>query len=165
MFKIHSKKLIHRNLNLDNIYVDSSNHAKITGFCDCNLMSISEQINNSKEKPFFMSRELLMNEKYDEKVDVFSFGNIMEFILLRGKGPFLKKEDIIEGHKVKIPKSINNVSCSIILKCLSHSSSERPSFKAIISTIKKYNFKLIDGIDEQIPLIEKHLEQIIDKKH
>ena len=77
MMFIHSKKLIHRNLNIENIFVDLSNHAKIADFGNSILMTVSDQINYTKDlKPCCLSQELLKNELYDEKVDVLAFGVI-----------------------------------------------------------------------------------------
>lgn len=69
-------------------------------------MSVKGQINTLNENPCCMSRELFQNQKLDEKVDSFSFGVIMEFILQRGRGPFLKKDEIIDGKHARIEISI-----------------------------------------------------------
>lgn len=100
-------------MNIDNIFVDVTNHAKIADFEDSILMSVTEQINSAKERPFFLSRELLNNEEYNEKVDVFSFGVIMEFILQRGKGHFTKRQDIIDGKKQKFQNQ--SINCRLVL--------------------------------------------------
>lgn len=164
MMFAHLKNIIHRNLNIENIFIDSEKHVKISNFGISNFLKQSEQIKIINKKIFCLSKELLQNDEYDEKVDVFAFGMIMLFILNRGKGTFLTREDILLGKKAVIPNKINKISYSIVSKCLSHSKEDRPSFKAILSTIKRWNFKLIDGIDSKIDLIEDHLKPILDMK-
>lgn len=89
---------------------------------------------------------------------------IMQYILRRGKNPFLSRDDINSGKKARIPISLNKLSFSIVIQCLSHSQENRPSFRAIVHTIKKYNFQLIDGIDDKIQLIQNQLKSIIKMK-
>ena len=72
--------------------------------------------------------------------------------------------EIHEGKKAKIPKSINKLSFSIISRCLSHSQEERPSFRAIIHTIKRHNFKMINGVDDKIEIIQNQLKSILRKR-
>ncbi len=164
MMSIHSKKLIHQNLNTDCIFIDSKKHAIIGNFGESSLISKREQIEKINGQPFCVSQEILQNREFNEKVDVFAFGIIMLFILQRGEGPFLSKEEIEAGKKAIIKKEINKISFKIISKCLSHSPEERPSFKEIIQKIEKSKFNLIDGIESQIQFIQKHLNSIICKK-
>ena len=85
----------------------------------------------------------------------------MQFILRRGKGPFLSRDDINSGTEARIPKSLNKLSFSIILNCLSHDFNKRPSFKAIVKAIIRNEFKLIDGIEAKIQQIKDHLKIIV----
>ena len=59
---------------------------------------------------------------------------------------------------------MNKLAFSIVIKWLSHTEDERPSFKAIIQTIKRNEIKLIDGIDDKIQIIRDHLKSIIKMK-
>lgn len=162
MMILHSNHLIHRNLKPENIFVDSNKHAKLTDFGSEILLNVPDQIKSEKAAPVCMSSELLQNKKYDDKTDVFSFGVVMYFILSRGKAKFLSKEEIIAGQKQKILKSINKLSYSIIKRCLSPSPEDRPSFRAIISTIRKYNYLLIDKIESKIPILQNQIKSIIN---
>ncbi|KAK8880769.1 hypothetical protein M9Y10_003457 [Tritrichomonas musculus] len=164
MMILHSNNLIHRNLRPENIFIDSSKHAKLTDFADELLLNVTDQIKSEKIKPVCMSPELLQNREYDEKVDVFSFGVVMHFILSRGKAVFLSKEQIIAGEDQLIRKTINKISFSIIKRCMSQSPENRPSFRAITQTIQRNNFVLIDGIESNIPMIQNQVKSIIDIK-
>ena len=156
MMTAHLEDIIHRDLNPENIFVNFENHAKIMNFTSTYIMTQKEQIKLDYDV-FCLSKEFLENNEFTEKVDVFAFGVIMFYILTRGKGPFLSREDILEGKKPKIPKYINRISFSIISQCLSHSQEQRPSFKQLKNFIVKNNFKLIDGIENKINFIKDHL--------
>ena len=90
MMTAHSNKIIHRNLNPENILIDFENHVKITEFGIPILIDTTEQ-SNLNYTVFCLPKEILENKEYNEKVDVFSFGVIMLFILTRGKGLFYRE--------------------------------------------------------------------------
>ena len=156
MMTAHSNKIIHRNLNPENIFIDFENHVKITGFGIPILMDTKEQA-NLNYNVFCLPKEILESKEYNEKVDVFSFGVIMLFILTRGKGPFWSIDDIKMEQITKIPTYISKTSSIIISQCLSHSQDKRPTFNQIKKYIVKNNFKLIDGIDSKVQFIQDHL--------
>ena len=69
-------------------------------------------------------------------------------------------DEVISDKKLVIPKEINKISNFLIEKCLSYLPRERPSFIQIVDIILNNQFKLIDGIENDIPTIQKHLSLI-----
>lgn len=143
---VHDHGIIHRDLKPLNILLDKNKHVKICDFGIAKLMDNETQ--SSTEfgcgTRRFMAPELFQGNKFTNKVDVYSFGIIVHFILTRGKLP-----EIIIGRKnqIKISNKINQNSRELIKRCLSFSYEERPSFIDILDFIEEREMKLIDGID------------------
>lgn len=143
MDDVHNNKIIHFGLNPGNILLDSNKHVKLSDF------GLSVFIKNgsltSKKKSHgsshFIAPELLTSEKKcTEKVDVFSFGALVYYILSKGKYLSIDDDD-----EISFSSSINEFSRDLISKCCSKSTDERPTFADIIASIEKN--QLIDGVD------------------
>ena len=158
MKKVHSMNIIHRDLKPENILLDDQNQVKLSDFGLSKLMDSQTQSQTQMSfvgtMNFIAPEILLQNEKYDSKVDVFSFGVIVYFILSNGKLPAMKMLDISKGIKAEIPTNINDFSRKLISKCWNFNPFERPSFDDICNEIIKNKFQLINGIDENDPLIQ-----------
>jgi tRNA A-37 threonylcarbamoyl transferase component Bud32 len=80
---IHFKKLIHRDLKLENVLITKQLVAKITDF------GISRKISESNTKTMrvgtalYMAPEVILTNNYDQKCDIFSFSIIMFQILTK----------------------------------------------------------------------------------
>lgn len=98
----------------------------------------------------FMPPEILNDEEYDQKIDVYAFGIIVYFILTKGEYPRIGIAEVAAGKKAPIPKGINDFAKNLILRCWATNSKNRPSFSQIADDIKKNKFMLIDGIEKEI---------------
>lgn len=94
---------------------------------------------------------------YNEKVDVYSFGVIVFYILTGGSYPKISIIDIGLGKKAQIPKSVNGISRSLINASWSTEPDDRHSFEVICEMIKKKKFNLINGVEKQIHQILDYL--------
>ena len=91
---IHSLGLIHRDLKLNNILIKSIEGGAIIPIIidfglsveKINLCNLESGLKFSGT-PGFVAPELYMHREYDEKIDMFSLGVILYF-LLSGKLPF-----------------------------------------------------------------------------
>ena len=54
--------------------------------------------------PKFMAPEIVNEEDYDEKVDVYSFGVLLFFLLNNGDLSKIKIVDIFRGKKIDLPE-------------------------------------------------------------
>ena len=135
---LHANNVIHKNINPDKILVYSANlkepelHIKISDFISNAEYYTKGQMNykpygNKITNPLFIAPEFL-EEKYDNKVDIWSTGMIA-YILLIGKPPFKGKEHEILyqiAHKtVKIPEGLSNTKRFFLEKMLSISPKDR----------------------------------------
>jgi serine/threonine protein kinase len=90
---LHQKGIMHRDIKLENLIlkeVDNDIEIKIVDFGLATFCNQSEFLFRRCGTPGYVAPEVLMDEKYDQKVDVFSAGVIM-YILLTGGSPFYGK--------------------------------------------------------------------------
>lgn len=102
---MHDKKILHRDLKSQNIFLTKNNEVKIGDF------GISKVLENTKEfaktslgTPYYLSPEICMGQKYDYKSDVWMLGCIL-YELLTLRKPF-------EGDSLAVsnPKIYNNIT-------------------------------------------------------
>ena len=91
---IHSKKIVHRDIKLENILIDLNNNIKICDFgISLVLNSLSEILYEQCGTPMYMAPEILSSNKKKRKgyigppVDIWSAG-IALYIMLSGNLPF-----------------------------------------------------------------------------
>ncbi|OMJ71664.1 hypothetical protein SteCoe_30060 [Stentor coeruleus] len=86
---LHSKNIIHKDLNFENLKIQSSNsepHIKLIDYGTSVIRNPLQSLKNTKATLSYLSPEALDNN-YTEKHDIWSIGIIMH-ILLSGKIPF-----------------------------------------------------------------------------
>ncbi|KAK8836826.1 hypothetical protein M9Y10_037350 [Tritrichomonas musculus] len=86
-----------------------------------------------------MSPEMLNNEKYDNKTDVYSYG-IVVFVLLTGRLPKPNMTDKMTKKPIKFQRhssSITSEGIELINKCTKPK--DRPSFSKIMEIFKIEN--------------------------
>ncbi|OHT08719.1 hypothetical protein TRFO_04803 [Tritrichomonas foetus] len=96
---IHQCGLIHRDLKPENILLDHEKHVKI---CDFGISTLSSENTHTSfiGTPVYMSPEQHNNDThYTNKVDVYSFGILLLFMLTNGQMPHIPIIDIIQGKK------------------------------------------------------------------
>lgn len=148
---LHDKKMIHRDLKVNNILINSQKNVKICDFGISKYIDVTTLTSMAHGIGTFiyMAPELFDPEsKLDEKIDVYAFDVVLYFIATKGEIPKLLHNYILEDFD--IPINVNKLSKSIIKKCWSFQPKERPSFKSIMDTIVSNNFSLFDDINESI---------------
>lgn len=182
---LHKKDIVHRDLKPENLlYVSPDNDAdiKITDFGLAKLKRPDSLLKTACGTPNYVAPEIILGEKYDEKVDMWSVGIIM-FILLCGYPPFYHKEtpqlfQLIVAGDVKFASPYwDNVSASAkdlisrLLKvtprdrysaeqCLAHpwikgTTARDELISGVVGELKKFNArrKLKMGVDAVLTAI------------
>ncbi|KAK8890115.1 hypothetical protein M9Y10_034875 [Tritrichomonas musculus] len=162
---IHFKKVIHRDLKPTNILIMSDGTVKICDFGISKLMTIEEQtMTRGLGSQKFMAPEIINEEDYyDEKVDVYSFGVLVFFIMTGGVIPKIKLGDILKGKKADIPSSFTEFAKKLISDCWNFEPKDRPSFKDIVDDLDKNHYNLFQLERSEVKNIESFVKQHKEK--
>ena len=159
---VHKCNIIHRDLKPSNILIGNDGLIKVTDFGISKLMSSeqqSESLGAGSQK--FMAPELLNeNKNYSEKVDVYSFGVLLYFMLSGGEMPQISVVQMGNGKKAEIPPGFTDFAKKIINDCWNFTPQERPSFEEILQQFEDNEYKILNLTDAQVKdvklFIEKH---------
>ena len=143
---IHSRNFMHRDLKPSNILLSKNNHVRISDFG----LAREEDLETSQSKGVgtlrFMAPELFVEEedgstKYTNKVDVYSFGITLIYVVTGGY-PRFNMRNAVNGVLPKLSDTIVNWVRDLIQRCLSFEPEKRPSFSEIFELLKLNNFDL-----------------------
>ena len=137
---LHSDNVIHRDLKCDNIFYDSNNNKIVLGDLGLSVNFTGQSRMSIVGTPHWMAPELY-NEKYNELVDIWSFGMcVLE--LVTNTIPYKEcKNTIAVYNKVMINKEKPDILHTIkdpyikafINICLDFNPSKRPTAKELLS--------------------------------
>ena len=152
---VHKCQLVHRDIKPSNILVGKDGKIRISDFGIAKLMTTEEQsttLGAGSQK--FMAPEILKEEKYNEKADVYPFGVLIFFMLSRGEMPKINVVQMEIGKKAEIPSSFSHLAKDLINQCWNYDAKDRPSFDEILSLLEGNNFKLFEFNDQEISEIK-----------
>lgn len=144
---LHSKNIIHFNLSPENVLIDSFLFPKIAEFASAQVGTPSRD--KIRFDSFFYTAPEIYDEDIpiNEKVDVYSFGIILNEIYTRKqpydgvKNPFLLQSKIVGGSRPDLPtKSSLSEIKSLITRCWHENPQERPSFAEILKILNSDTF-------------------------
>ena len=137
---------------------------KISDFSTAKIMVEEEfQMTFRIGKQTFMAPEMMNDENYNEKVDVYSFGILIFYILNDGKLPKMTFKQISKGNKPIIPEEFNEFAKRLIDECINFDPKDRPSFQTILEELKENQYEIIplsksekQHVKSQVHRHEKH---------
>jgi len=142
---MHSKNMMHRDIKPENLILkDMENNydVKIADFGLATYVTQGELLFKRCGTPGYVAPEILADEKYDQKVDVFSAGVIL-YILLTGGSPFYGKsynEILIKNKYCEIKFNfkesdyqISNAAIDLLKKMLAKDPKQRISSKEALN--------------------------------
>ena len=170
LIDIHKINLIHRDIKGSNILLSENGYAKLGDFGVGIQLTDKDYRTSKKGSPYWMSPQVVLNEKYDTKTDIWSLG-ITCVELVEGEPPNgdLKPAKVMEkiaSNPPKVEDIINENEhtdefISFVSSCLEIDPDKRPSAAELI----KHPFitKLAQGsqylaklIKENIKLVEQY---------
>ena len=105
-----------------------------------------------------MAPEIINEEKYDEKVDVYSFGVLVYFILSGGQMPKITITQIGNGKKAEIPRSFTKFARQLINSCWNFNPKDRPSFENINEQLIAHAQELVELTKTESKEVQKFIE-------
>ena len=163
MSHIHKNGMIHRDLKPENVMLNLVFEAKLIDFGLTHVDEMKEK-NESLTKGIgtmaYMSPEMINEENYNNKTDVYSFG-VLLFYLFTKHLPKQTMKDKLTNIQFRFPKPSSSMSAfciQMIKKCVEFRASDRPSFDEIIDGLNRNSFALADEID--VELVAKRYREL-----
>ena len=148
---LHKKKIIHRNLKTQNIFLSKLRLIKITDF-SLSVIQNNSMIQTSTNISFYTAPEIINKQQYNFKCDIWSVGCIIyEMINLSlpftGENKEILLKNIMKGKFNPIPEFYSDNLKSIINDMLILDSSKRPSTDILLNYPNiKENIKKLNSI-------------------
>ena len=116
---IHCRSVIHRDIKLDNILLDSEKGVKICDFGVSKIIKKGQQIKEQCGTPAYLAPEIILDQGYEGFfVDIWSLG-VLLYAMLLGTVPF-KASNLEDLHKLilagvfAIPDTVSQEAQNII---------------------------------------------------
>eukprot|EP00039_Didymoeca_costata_P010805 m.146369 g.146369 ORF g.146369 m.146369 type:complete len:848 (+) comp14969_c0_seq4:353-2896(+) len=132
----HSKGIVHRDLKLENLLLDSNGDIKIADFGFSNIKQDGGLCSTFVGSPAYTAPEILANQNYNgPAADVWSLGVII-LTILTGNHPFQDtnvavKMELIAAAKYTVPDYVSDEARHLILSILKRNPEERLTIKQI----------------------------------
>ena len=146
LYHIHNKNIIHRNIKLCNIIIDTKCNLKLTNFKKAySLKSENDfctELDYNENEKYLKAPEILLKEGYNTKLDIWYLGVILYEMCSFNK-PFKDENEeqinknIIENSYQSIGNKYSKELINLIDQLLFKNQKERPSIKEIVN---KYVF-------------------------
>ena len=143
---IHDKKILHRDLKCQNIFLTKDGTVKLGDFGIARVLEHTFQLCHTQVgTPYYLSPEICEGKNYNSKTDIWSLGCILyELCTLRHAFSAQNMNalfvNIIRGRYDPIPKRFSNELQLLVSRMLTYDSRMRPSINGILATpmIKSY---------------------------
>jgi len=135
---MHSRNIVHHDINSKNILFDKKQKLKLTGFGVSSVLITP--INKDSGTPGLKAPEVTTAKVYDFKSDVYSYGIVLWELFTETS--YLKND----GSPPTIPDCCPESLKDLLLKCLNIDPLQRPSISYIIDYIDKYGDNLFAKI-------------------
>lgn len=135
---IHARSVLHRDIKLDNILMDSDGGVKICDFGVSKIVSKDDTVREQCGTPAYIAPEVIGNEGYQGfYIDHWSLG-VLLYAMLTANVPFKAKNmeellEVIKTKKVAFPVKISENAMDLIKSLLRLNPIERLSIPEILS--------------------------------
>ena len=147
MKEIHKNKLIHRDLTPENIFIDENYRIKIGDFGISKILETNKYTKSIIGKYKYFAPEIEMGEKYNNKIDIYSFGCIIYELFTLNEyyiDKRIKEKDCQINVEVYNPEWQN-----LINSLLNKDYHKRPDIEQIYFFISSININIKDEFNFQ----------------
>ena len=136
--EIHSKNIIHRDLNPNNIFINEEYDIKIGDF---GISKLCKTTHTNVGTPYYKAPELIKGIEYDNKVDIWALGCIIyELFTLKkcfdSESDWGLMDNILNNYHGKIDKKYNIKWQELIDSLLAKNNMERPKIDEVCGLVK-----------------------------
>lgn len=175
MKRLHSVDILHRDLKLENIFLDENVEPRIADFGFAKMQIVGVQNTMAIGTPYYMAPELLNDtENYDGKVDVYAFAMLMYLtfsttIEFQGfKKPIRAAQQyLMQISRQKRPQYVDSIPpkyWDLIEQCWKHDPHERPDFEQITEMMRSDEFAIKEyGQTTNLDELHEYWERIDPK--
>lgn len=89
LIECHKRKIIHRDIKTDNIFVSEEGDYKLGDFGVSKKLSDRSRATSMKGTPNYIAPEIYLGQEYDETVDLYSLGIVLYRLLNYNRNPFM----------------------------------------------------------------------------
>ena len=144
---IHDRKILHRDLKGQNIFLCSSGVIKVGDFGIARVLRSTDELASTKiGTPYYMSPEIMNNKRYNSKTDIWSLGVIL-YELLCLKLPFAG---------ATIPELIRNIM---------YTTPHLPSSSLFSSPLRELALNLLCKLPSERPSVNNILSRELIRKN
>jgi NIMA (never in mitosis gene a)-related kinase 1/4/5 len=135
---LHDRKILHRDLKSQNIFLTKNNIVKLGDFGIAKVLShTKENVQTIVGTPYYLSPEIVENKPYNHKSDIWSLGILLyEMAALEppfnGSSLHMLAMRIVRANYTPIPKRYSSKLATLIKKLLNPNTNERPSINKIL---------------------------------
>lgn len=176
--------VVHGDVNLSNIVLDDAGDVKLMNFGVAS--SHTDKTVSTDNVPPYMAPEVLRNEAYDFRIDIYALG-VAAFKMLSGKSPFAaaSAEQIISNPPPDIKSVVSDVPdglAEFIDRAMTKDPEQRISswfeIQTLLASVKGSSLSLLDDTDKDMAVVIKlqtpgvdtkilnqELHQLLSKRH
>lgn len=150
IYYLHSRNPIvyHRDLKSSNVLIDKHNTAKLCDFGIAKIVNnISETGTNATSTPYWMAPEFIIDNIFNDKSDIYSFGILMWEVVNRDTLPYKNKNDFdfiianreaLEARPIISEELVTQYKDIVELMCLCWDTKpeKRPNIVDVVNKIK-----------------------------
>jgi len=138
---VHDKKIIHRDLKSQNIFLTENGLIKLGDFGIAKCLTFTlEKANTMLGTPYYFSPEIVQNQPYNQKSDIWSLG-VLLYEMMALKMPFeatsipMLSLEIVRSNYGEIPRNFSSDLANLLRSLLNVDPLKRPNINQILSTI------------------------------